>query len=238
MKNLLLVLVILFAFALNANAALIGLDAGSFTPAASVITFSENALGTVNPVYDLGTVTDPFSVSFGGYFIGGLGTPTPGAALSFDAASPNTYIVSDGANPTSPVLSGTPRFNGPVAVLFSDDVAAVGLDGGYFDAIAGTTIEAYDRLGNILGAVTNSELGIEFFGLGDDSGNALIAGIQFYITGNEPAGYAIDNLTYAFDFEGYHPPNVDPVPEPSTILLMGIGLAGLAGYSRKRAKNK
>lgn len=27
-----------------------------------------------------------------------------------------------------------------------------------------------------------------------------------------------------------------PVPEPSTILLMGIGLLGLVGYSRKRAK--
>ncbi|MEA3241376.1 MAG: PEP-CTERM sorting domain-containing protein, partial [Pseudomonadota bacterium] len=27
-----------------------------------------------------------------------------------------------------------------------------------------------------------------------------------------------------------------PVPEPSTILLMGIGLLGLVGYSRKRSK--
>ncbi len=30
--------------------------------------------------------------------------------------------------------------------------------------------------------------------------------------------------------------NAAPVPEPSTILLMGIGLLGLVGYSRKRSK--
>ncbi len=30
--------------------------------------------------------------------------------------------------------------------------------------------------------------------------------------------------------------DVAPVPEPSTILLMGIGLLGLVGYSRKRSK--
>ncbi|MCD6389879.1 MAG: PEP-CTERM sorting domain-containing protein [Desulfobulbaceae bacterium] len=32
------------------------------------------------------------------------------------------------------------------------------------------------------------------------------------------------------------PIGMNPVPEPSTILLMGIGLLGLVGYSRKRSK--
>jgi hypothetical protein len=126
----------------NADASLVNLTAGSFTPAASVITFSEYADGTVNPTYTNGSET----VSFGGNFNGGLGTPTVGSNLGLDPLSPQTFITGDGANPTTPVLSGTPTYNGPVAVLFSQDVAAVGLDGGYFNAIGGTTIQAYDRL--------------------------------------------------------------------------------------------
>jgi len=36
----------------------------------------------------------------------------------------------------------------------------------------------------------------------------------------------------------YNEGDVAPVPEPSTILLMGIGILGLAGYSRKRFAKK
>ena len=215
----------------SANAALVALADGSFTPAATEITFSEVMIGTVNPSYTFDTQI----INFEGYFLGGLGTPTEGVQLTLDASAQDTFVTADGANPTSPVLSGTPRFNGSVAVLFSENVAAVGLDGGYFDAIGGTTISAYDRLGHTLGSVTNSGYGIEFFGLGDDSGDAVIAGIQFYITGNEPAGYAIDNLTFAYDLDGYTPPNPS-VPEPTTMLLFGTGLAGLAAVGRRRKK--
>lgn len=231
MKKCLLALTIALVFVANANAALVGLSEGSFTPAASVITFSESEfpINTQNPVY---TFTD-YTVSFGGYFVGGAGTPTVGSTLSLDSGAPYTFITGDVSNPTTPVLSGSPQFNGPVAVLFSLDVAAVGLDGGYFDAIGATTIAAFDRLGNLLGSVTNSALGIEFFGLGDDSGLAKIAGIQFYITGNEPYGYAIDNLTFAFNLDGYDP---NTVPEPSTMLMLGFGMLAFAGFGRRFRK--
>jgi hypothetical protein len=131
--------------------------------------------------------------------------------------------VNDGASPTTPVLSGNPIFNGPISVLFSTPVAGVGLTGGYFDALFSTTIEAYDALGNSLGSITNSQLGFEFYGLADDSGMNVIKGISFYITGSEPAGFEIDNLTF-----GAAGAIVPEIPEPSTLLLTAFGLLGLA----------
>lgn len=218
------------ALASAAQAALINLGPGSFTPAASVITFSEpgRSVGDTDPVYAIAGNT----VSFGEYFLGqtvvggGVRTLTgsPTTPLSL-VQNGNAFITTDGANPTSPVLSGTPRFNGPISFTFATPVAAVGLSGGYFDAIGATTIEAFDSAGLSLGSIVNSAIGVEFYGLFDSSGSN-IAGVSFYITGSEPAGFAIDNVTFG---------DADVVinaPEPATLAAFGAMLAGL-GLSRR-----
>ena len=184
------------AFAAAAQASLVNLGPGSFTPAASVITFSEpgRSVGDTDPIYSIAGNT----ISFGEYFLGHTviggavrtltGAPTTPLSL---VQNGRTFITNDGANPTSPVLSGTPLFNGPISFTFSTPVAAVGLSGGYFDAVGATTIEAFDAAGLSLGSIVNSAIGVEFYGLFDSSGSN-IAGVSFYITGSEPAGFAID----------------------------------------------
>lgn len=216
------------------------LDETSFTASASTITFSEFGLNTVNPSYTLASVDlGSVDIDFEGYFDGQsnsggeiIGSPT--GPLALDSGAPDTFITTDGANPTSPVLSGSPRFNGPIAILFSKDVNAVGLDGGFFDNVASMSITAYKRDGSALGSVTNTTTGIEFFGLADSSGANSIAGVTFSITGNEPAGYAIDNLTF-----GSTQVLVNPaIPEPSTYAFLGMGTMGLLMYLRRRRNSR
>ncbi|PKP66895.1 MAG: PEP-CTERM sorting domain-containing protein, partial [Alphaproteobacteria bacterium HGW-Alphaproteobacteria-5] len=129
------------SLASSASAAVVRVSESDFLAGAGLITFSEFAVGTVNPTYapaDYGGGAGSPTVTFDGWFVGQSlsatpGVDCPGAAatgcvvgsptgpLALDAAAPDTFISPDGANPTSPVLSGTPLFNGPIAVLFSED---------------------------------------------------------------------------------------------------------------------
>lgn len=233
----------------TANAGVIKIDESAFTAGAGLITFSEFGLGTENPTYnpsDYGGGVDSPTVTFGGFFtgqsLGGAGDCPAGAALSgcvigapnagltLDPMSPKTFITNDGANPTTPVLSGNPLFNGPVTILFDKDLAGVGLVGGFFDAIGGTAITSFDRDGNVIGSVQNDELGIEFLGLVTDDKSNSIAGLQFSLVGAEPAGFAIDNLRF-----GVADQIISPVSAPGSLALLGLGLTGIGLSRRKRA---
>ena len=211
------------SLALVANAGVIRVTESNFNAGAGLITFSEKAGGTVNPTYnpaDYGGGGGAPTVTFDGAF--DFGGPT----LQLDASAPDTFITSDGSNPTSPVLSGTPLFNGDIAILFSTDQYGVGFDAGYFNAIGGTAIQAFDRAGNLLGQVVNEALGIEFLGLVTDDNTASIAGVRLAIVGNEPYGYAIDNLRFGLQQD------ID-VPAPAGIILFGLGLVALGARRRR-----
>ncbi|WP_375397651.1 PEPxxWA-CTERM sorting domain-containing protein [uncultured Sphingomonas sp.] len=257
MKRIALVVPMLL-WAASAHAQVVRVSAANFTPAAGQITFSEYAQGTVNPTYlpsQYGGGPSAPTVTFGGYFTGQSlsltpGTDCPGAAatacvvgaatgpLTLASGSPNTFITGDGANPTSPVLSGSPTFNGPVSVLFNTDQVAVGFDGGFFDAAGSTGIVAFARDGTILGTISNTGTGIEFLGLAVADGTARIAGVGLRLVGAEPAGFAIDNLRFGVAGQVTVPGVVAAAPEPSTwaFIITGFGLVGGA-FRRSRARN-
>lgn len=225
---------------------------GDFNAGAGLITFSENPVNTVNPTYapaDYGGGAGEPTVTFDGWFTGqslsaNPGVDCPGAAatacvvgnptgpLTLDPLSIDTFITTDGAFPSSPTLSGSPRFNGPIAILFDTDLAGVGFDAGYFDAVGSTGITAFARDGSLLGTVVNEGLGIEFLGLVTADGTAKIAGVFLDLVGSEPAGFNIDNLRFGLPGQV----NVPGVPEPASwaLLVSGFGLIGGAMRSRRK----
>jgi len=244
-----------------ASAAVVRVSEANFQASAGLITFSEFGVGTTNPTYapsDYGGGVDNPTVTFDGFFTGQslsadaaadcpgarataciVGNPT--GPLTLDADSPDTFITTDGSNPTSPVLSGAPRFNGPIAVLFDSDQFGVGFDGGFFDAVASTAITAFGRDGSLLGSVANEQIGIEFLGLVSE--NEDIAGVFLDLIGAEPAGFAIDNLRFG-ERSQIIPPSpitpggVIPLPAGLPLVLTGLGaLGGLGALRRRKEKS-
>lgn len=244
-------------FAGSAEAGIVRVAAADFIAGSGLITFSasEFPLGTVNPTYApaaYGGAAGSPTVTFDGWFTGQSLSPSPGidcpgaaasacvvgaatGPLSLDAASPDTQIVNDGAALNSPVLSGGPNiYNGPIAVMFDIDMAGVGFDAGFFNAVGSTGITAFARDGSLLGTVSNISIGIEFLGLVTDDGTARIAGVFLDLVGAEPAGFAIDSLRFGEAGQVVNPNN--PVPEPASLALLCIGLAGLATTRRRRTE--
>jgi hypothetical protein len=236
--------------AIDAHATTVSQIAQSaFAPGASLITFGEVSLGTSNPIYTpslYGGGAGSPTVTFGGYFLGQqpgstnpsacppgavvsgcvFGNPT-GGTLAIDPTSPATITATDSAVPTSPILSGLPKYNGSIAILFSTPQAAVGLTAGFFSALAGTAITAYDAHGAVIGSLANDTVGNEFLGLGTNDHSADIGGLLFSLVGAEPAGFDIDNLKFGVGSQ------VTGVPEPASLALLLVGLTALC--LRKRA---
>src|SRR4051812_28973537 len=89
--------------------AVIRINEAAFTADAGLITFSENPLGTVNPVYGpsmYGADPSGVTVSFGGYFVGqsvggiipganpdGVITGAPTGTLTLSPTSPSVFIA-------------------------------------------------------------------------------------------------------------------------------------------------
>jgi hypothetical protein len=229
----------------GAQGKVVRIDRNGFKPNAGKITFSEFAVGTKNPSYDpakYGGDSKGVTVTFAGYFAGqqmgdanvcpaggaitGCVAGNPRAPLALDQSSPVTFIATDTSAPDSPVLSGTPLFNGPITMLFDQNVAGVGLQGGYFNALKSTAIRAFDRQGRQIGSVVNLAEGIEYMALVTEDGSETIAGLQFSLVGPEPAGFAIDNLSFARRSElqgSYTKPSAPAGPSNTPAAGGGLG---------------
>ena len=235
-----------------ARAAIERIDLSRYTFDPGVITFSEPGLpiGTTSPTYnpvDYGGGALSATVHFGGYFLGqklgGASDCTPGTALTgcvvgvptgpltLDPSSPGPFITEDPAMASTPTISGSPKYNGPISLLFETDVAGVGIES-IFNNLNAVSLTVFSRDGSVIGRAENNTTGLQFIGLATDSGTFDIAGLQISLVGEEFAGFAVDNITF-----GTHG-TVAPVPVPPALLLLGSGLLSLGLFGRRVNRQK
>jgi lysophospholipase L1-like esterase len=109
------------------------------------------------------------------------------------------YITSDSDNPTSPVLTGSPRFRGAIRGWFvrpntrtATTVNRFSLDVGYIDTPNSVRVFAYGTRGQLLGGVSPQRTGVVRLTVSFPG----TASFQVRAIGDEPAGFAIDNLLF------------------------------------------
>jgi hypothetical protein len=116
----------------------------------------------------------------------------------------NPYITTDGSNPTSPVLSGTPRFQGSITGTFfvpgttapqRTGVLAFSVDVGYIDNPNSVEVVYFDIKGKRLGSLLASAFGIDTLNV---TSSIPIGSFTVHSVTNEPYGWAIDNVAIHF----------------------------------------
>lgn len=147
----------------------------------NAITFDEFSLGT--------TITDDYA--------------DRGVVFTSDV-----FLSTDLANPTEPVLSGTPRFFGDIVGQFTvpgtttpATVNGFSLDVGYINNRNSVEIQYYDQAGNVVGSTRAQSYGINTI----DVFYRGVAGFRVKAVTYEEAGFAIDNLVIHRDAVGVKP---------------------------------
>ncbi|EHM01814.1 type I secretion target GGXGXDXXX repeat-containing domain protein [Acetobacteraceae bacterium AT-5844] len=156
-----------------------------------------------------------------------LGTTNPAFSFEDNTVTTNGVIVSDSAQPASPVLAANRSYLGPVFVYFENPVETVSVDVGYFDNLGSTRIEFRDAAGNVVASYDNTMLGVSTFSFSSELGIKSVAAIDYAF---DAAGFSLDTVVFgpAVDMEA--PPLVQYAAGP-VIGDRDFGLVSASTYS-------
>lgn len=202
--------------------------AGALLLAANSVCASPITLAT-DPALSGGTVVDFESTVLGTYptlTVGGL-TITSGATVTNDASCQYGGTSNCLVNEDSQSLTFT--FTSPISA-FGFDLGAVNFD---------SALTAYDSLNQVLEVVTVPDQvtggSFPYAGFwGINAGSAVIDHFTMQAVISDIYGgdvWVVDNVTYATGSES------NPVPEPSTLLLLGTGLLTVAARRRRAQRS-
>ncbi len=169
-----------------------------------------------------------FAERFDGQTLGSAGdfdtlSGTPNDPLLLLAGAPGENLAAGnlggiiGIAGLGPLGHPDPAANGEgtIAILFDDDTAEFGVEIlGVDPSTGGATFDFYRRNGTLIDSVTVLLPSDGLFGFVREAGVVDIAGIV--ISNDDVGGIAIDNVVFQ-----------EPIPEPSTALLLGAGLMAL-----------
>ncbi|HET7315393.1 MAG TPA: hypothetical protein VFJ08_13655 [Salinisphaera sp.] len=229
-----------------------------FKNSAPSIGFDGLPLNVANPTFQPAPgLPGGTSVMFGGYFVGqsrgtvascgalGCLDGQPSGTLTLDAGAEPTFVTLDTSAPDDHVLSGSPRFTGPISILFGTDQAAVGVMAGFATDSGAERLTAFGRDGSILASIVNDALGYSFLALASDDGSAAIAGVQITRTGATPGGFAVSDLRFGgpdqIEISGGGSGNGEPstpVPAPGNLALFALALGLITIACRRRARGQ
>ena len=135
----------------------------------------------------------------------GIGTVNPSWTFDDNLVTSTGVIVSDGAQPQSPVIAANTSYKGPVFVYFDNPVQSVSVDVGYFDNLGSTRVEFRDAAGNIVASYANTGYGVVTFSFSSDIGIKSVGAIDYSF---DDAGFSLDTVVFGPPVSQDEPPVV------------------------------